>query len=384
MNPLLAGIRILDLSRLLPGPFCTQYFAQLGAEVIKIEEPQGEFARGLPEMFTLINRGKRSVVMDLRQPDSVALLKRMVADADVLIESFRPGVMGRLGLAYETLREINPRLVYAALTGYGQTGPYADRAGHDMNYLGYAGVLDQIGAAGGPPVLCNVQIADLAGGALTCAVGVLAAIIGARASGEGSFVDCSMLDGTLALQALAVSSLRANGRAPQRGADMLTGALPNYSLYECADGKHVALGALEPKFFTRFCQLVERPELLQLPPQQQREQLVALFKTRTRDEWEQALGDQDCCACGVFTVAEALDNPQVRARGLWSEVDGKPAFDFPIRYSNAQTRRGTTARLGADTEAVLGPLRGPSVAGSDDLSTHEPRQRADNAGLDQR
>ena len=165
-NPLLEGVRILDLTRLLPGPFCTQYMAQLGAEVIKIEEPDGGdyTRRQFPELFALINRGKQSVTLDLRTERDVASFKRLVATADVVVESFRPGVMERLGCGYETLKALNPRLVYASLTGYGHDGPYRDLAGHDLNYLAYAGVLDQIGNAGGPPAVANVQIADLAGG----------------------------------------------------------------------------------------------------------------------------------------------------------------------------------------------------------------------------
>ncbi|HXG28711.1 MAG TPA: CaiB/BaiF CoA-transferase family protein, partial [Nevskiales bacterium] len=250
-NPLLSGIRVLDLSRLLPGPFCTLYLAQLGAEVIKIEEPDGgDYTRAMsPELFQLVNRGKKSVTLDLRRAEDVALFKRMVAQADVVLDSFRPGVMERLGCGYETLKAINPRLVYAALTGYGHTGPYRDKAGHDMNYRGYAGELEQNGGSGGAPATGNFQVADLAGGALTCAIGILAAVIGARASGEGAFVDVAMLDGTLALQAVALGTLRAHGRVQPRGEDMLSGALPNYSLYKCRDGKYLAVGALEPKFF---------------------------------------------------------------------------------------------------------------------------------------
>lgn len=356
MNPLLAGIKVLDLSRLLPGPFCTQYLAQLGAEVIKIEEPGGEFARGMPELFALINRGKKSVIMDLRKPETAEAFKALVREADVLIESFRPGVMDRLGLGWETLHALNPRLVYAALTGYGHTGPYVDRAGHDMNYLGYAGVLDQMGSAGGPPVLSNVQVADLAGGALTCAVAVLAAVIGAKNSGEGAFVDCGMLDGSLALQAVGVATLRMTGKSPERGRDMLSGALPNYSLYETGDGRHVALGALEPKFYQQFCKAAGREDILKLPPPKQREAIAELLRSRTRDEWEALLGDKDCCFGGVYTVSEALQNPQVLARGLWKNDGGKPAFEFPVRFVNAQTSSGALAKLGADTAEVLGAV----------------------------
>ena len=340
-NPLLSGIRVLDLSRLLPGPFCSLYLAQLGAEVIKIEEPNGgDYTRSLsPDMFELVNRGKKSVTLDLRKADDVKKFLELVEDADVVLESFRPGVMDKLGCGYDVLRKINPRLVYAALTGYGQTGPYRDRAGHDMNYLGYAGVLDQIGAAGGPPVQSNLQIADLAGGALTCAIGILAAVIGARASGEGVFVDVGMHDGSLALQVAAFSAIRAMGRSNPRGGDMLSGALPNYSFYECADGKHLAIGALEPKFWATLCNAIGRADLLKKPmapgatAEAVRAEVATVFKSRTRDEWEAILIQHDACATAILTPDEALHNEQVIARGLVETVGGKPATAMPIQFA---------------------------------------------------
>jgi alpha-methylacyl-CoA racemase len=366
-NPLLSGIRVLDLTRLLPGPFCSFYLAQLGAEVIKLEEPQGgDYARLLaPELFTLVNRGKQSVTLDLRQPQAVELLKQLVAEADVLIESFRPGVMDKLGCGYQVLKRINPRLVYAALTGYGQTGPYKDRAGHDMNYCAYAGLLDQTGAADGAPVLSNFQSADLAGGALTCALGILAAVIGARTSGQGTLVDVGMLDGTLALQALSLATIRTLGESKARGSDVLSGGLPNYSIYACADGKHVALAALEPKFFFNFCQAVERPDLAALPlaagpdGAALRQALADLFKTRSRDEWELLLAERDCCVSGIYSPDEALANPQVKARGLIRMEGGKPLSDLPIRFSDtAVAAAGACPALGADTADVLARLAG--------------------------
>lgn len=358
MNSLLSGVRVLDLSRLLPAPYCTLCLAQLGAEVIKIEEPTGDYARNTIEIFELVNRGKKSVVLDLKKSADMATFHRMVASTDVVVESFRPGVMQRLGCGYDTLRAINPKLVYAALTGYGQDGPYSDRAGHDMNYLAYAGVLDQTGASGGPPTISNVQIADLAGGALTCALAIVAAVYGAQQSGEGTMVDCGMLDGALALQVAATATLRGLGHTLSRGGDMLSGALPNYSLYQAADGKCMALGALEPKFFLKFCQAVGRPELSRLPAapgkagDKLRTELTALFLTRTRDEWETLLAGADCCVCGVYTLEEALANPQVRSRGFWSEQSSKPECSFPVRFSNALTSSGTAPKLGAHSEEI--------------------------------
>lgn len=376
VNPLLRGVRVLDLSRLLPGPFCSLYLAQLGAEVIKVEEPDGDYARAASDLFEQVNRGKRSVTLDLKRAEDVERLKALVADADVLLESFRPGVMDRLGCGYDVLKQINPRLVYAALTGYGQTGPYRDWGGHDMNYLAISGALDQSGPLGGAPCMSNVQIADLAGGSLTCAIGILAALIGARASGVGSFVDVSMTDGTAALQVMALASLRRMGETMPRGRDVFTGALPNYSIYRCRDGRYLAVGALEPKFLKAlltglapalpewinralarkfakpprapdsganadvpdaatsgadgrgaaaqaavqaklqpFGKKMEDPRYARRALRPLRWLLTLLFRTRPRDAWCALLKDADACATPVLSLEEALRNEQLLERG---------------------------------------------------------------------
>jgi alpha-methylacyl-CoA racemase len=363
-NPLLQGLRVLDLTRLLPGPFCTLYLAQMGAEVTKVEDPQGgDYARGMsPDMFALVNRGKRSVTLDLRQPRGAELFRALAAQSDVVVESFRPGVMDRLGCGYETLRALNRKLVYCAITGYGQTGPYRDRAGHDINYRSYAGELHQTGAANTAPSPSNLQLADLAGGALTAATGILAAVLGARTSGEGGFVDIAMHDGTLAMQVVSLATVRTLGEARPRGEDMLSGGLPNYGVYECADGKHVALGALEQKFFIAFCTAAGRPELARKPMATGpagaplRAELAALFRTRNRDEWEK-LADGDACLSAVLTPAEVIDNAQVRARGMIEDVGGKPAFACPVKlHGEAPLKVGPAPALGADTASILAGL----------------------------
>ncbi|CRM75711.1 CoA transferase [Pseudomonas sp. 25 R 14] len=364
-NPLLAGIRVLDLSRLLPGPFCTLYLAQMGAEVIKIEEPNGgDYARALfPDLFAQVNRGKKSVTLDLKQADAVEHLKALVADADVLIESFRPGVMDKLGCGYEQLKAINPRLVYASLTGYGQTGPYAKRPGHDMNYRAYTGELHQTGVAGGDPSVGGFQVADLAGGALTCAVGILGALLGARSSGVGTFVDVSMMDGTLALQVITLATQRVMGAPLERGCDMLTGALPNYRIYRCADDRYIAVGAVEYKFFVQICLAAERPDIMQLAPapgragEPLREALTALFLTQPRDYWEAKMADLDTCVTAVLDPAEALQNEQVRARGMVLDDAGKPAFDLPIKFTDGHVQVGRAPDLGADNQSILSALQ---------------------------
>lgn len=397
-NSLLAGVRVLDLSRLLPGPFCTLYLAQLGAEVIKIEEPNGgDYARGMPEMFSLVNRGKKSIALDLRLEADREQFFALVETADVVIESFRPGVMDKLGCGYETLRKRNPRLVFAALTGYGQTGPYAEWAGHDMNYLALSGVLDQIGVAGGAPAQSNLQIADLAGGALTCALGIVAAVLGAQKSGVGTMVDVSMMDGAMAMMPIALSTLRETGSVPARGTAMLTGALPNYSVYRCRDGKYLAVGALEPKFLMKLLgalgdelpaplrALIKRKspgkaksadgggktkaanndqfgELAKLFGNSRRAKrimaiariaLSGVFLTRTRDQWAKLLAHRDCCVTPILSLTEALDNEHVRARGMIEDDNGKPAFALPIRFDHVLQPLSAAPDLGADTEAVL-------------------------------
>ena len=350
------------MNRLLPGPFCSLYLAQLGAKVIKIEEPgTGDYTRLLsPELFALVNRGKQSVTLDLKKPEDVAKLHALAKTADVVLESFRPGVMDKLGSGYAALKAINPRLVFCALTGYGQDGPWRDHAGHDVNYLGYAGVLDQTGAAGTAPAMSGFQIADLAGGALTAALGIVAAAMGAKVNGEGCFVDAAMLDGTLALQATTLSTLRALGEAAPRGADMLTGALPNYAIYETADGQHMAMGALESKFFLAFCKAVQRPDLAKLPlaPGKPgallRDELTALFKSKTRDEWAALLADADCCVTPILKPAEALESAQVKARALVSSAGGKPAVAMPLLFDGQRgVALGDAPKLGAGNAAIL-------------------------------
>jgi len=398
-NPLLEGVRVLDLTRLLPGPHATQLLAQLGAEVIKIEDPQGgDYARSLsPALFDQVNRGKASITLDLRQAEDVEAFKGLVAEADVVIESFRPGVMERLGCGYDTLAAINPKLVYAALTGYGQTGPLADAAGHDLNYLSLAGVLDQVGSAGGPPAISNVQIADLAGGALTCTVGVLSAVIGARASGQGSFVDSAMLDGSLALQPVAMATRAQFGQTQPRGADTLTGALPNYRIYKCRDGRYLAVGALEPKFFARLLErlnplsaksrtdsgkttknsaskparkegakpaaannapdwadrvsaALSDPRGARLLTRPVHWGLAALFRTRSRDAWVALLEGADACTTPVLTLEEALAHPQLQARGMQQQN----GLGCPLRFDDdARPELASSPALGADNDRLL-------------------------------
>ncbi len=338
----LAGIRILDLTRLLPGPFATHYLCQLGATVIKVEDKRsGDYVRQLnPDMFALLNRDKESLVLDLRGGGDRERFLEAVGTCDAVLESFRPGVMDSLGLGFDTLSRRNPALVYGALTGYGQSGPYSDVAGHDINYIGYAGLLDQSGTADKAPALCNLQIADQASGGLTFALGVVSAILRAKLTGRGAFVDVGMSDATLAMMINATASLNATGKDTPRGEGVLSGGLPNYAVYECADGGYFALGALEPKFWNAFCEAVARPDLLNLPlapgraGDELRAELKKLFISRPRNHWTDKLAHLDLCASPVLSVEEALNDAHNVARGVVRREDGKYVLNCPIHVTD--------------------------------------------------
>lgn len=338
----LAGVRVLDLTRLLPGPVATLHLADLGAEVIKIEDPQiGDYARTLgtgkgedSAYFRMINRNKLGLCLDLKKPGAAEVFLRLAAGADVVVESFRPGVVDKLGIGYEAVSAVNPKIAYCSISGYGQDGPYKDLAGHDINYLGYAGVLGQIGHDGGPPAIPNFQIADLLGGALTAAMGILAAVIDARSSGRGRYVDVAMTDSVLAHTYFAMLRLNDAGSSAPRGGDLLSGGLPCYATYRCADGGYMAVGALEGKFWSMACSVLGRPEWVsrQWEPAL-REEMATLFATRSRDAWAADFATVDCCVTPVLSLEESLVNPQIAARGMVVEVDGLTQFAPPLKVS---------------------------------------------------
>jgi crotonobetainyl-CoA:carnitine CoA-transferase CaiB-like acyl-CoA transferase len=343
----LAGLRVLDLTRLLPGPVATQHLADLGADVVKIEDTgEGDYARSMgakpgetSAFFRLANRNKRALRLDLKQPEGVAVFRRLTLSADVVIEGFRPGVMDKLGIGYEALAALNPRLVFCSISGYGQDGPYAQRAGHDINYIGYAGVLDQIGTAGGPPAVPNFQIGDLLGGALAPLVGLLASVIDARASGRGRKVDVAMTDAVFAHAVFPLAGLLARLAPPPRGADLLSGGVPCYGVYATADGRHMAVGALEKKFWELLCDTLGRPDLkpfhlaFGVKGEQAKRELSAVFAGRTQREWIEAFDKVDCCVTPVLHIGEALDNEQLRARGMVVETEGLPQLAPPYKLS---------------------------------------------------
>jgi crotonobetainyl-CoA:carnitine CoA-transferase CaiB-like acyl-CoA transferase len=334
----LQGLRLLDLTRLLPGPALTMHLADFGADVIKVEDVgEGDYMRAFPPLvrnaegepvnaaFENVNRGKRSIRLDLKRPQGRELLLRFADCADALIEGFRPGVMDRLGLGWEALRARNPKLVFCSLSGYGQTGPLATKAGHDLNYCAMTGVLDQI-RADGRPAMPNLQIGDLLGGTLTAATALLAALLGAQRSGIGGRVDVAMTDGLLAHHIFPHGDLDA-GRTPVAGETLLTGGAPCYRIYETADGRHLAVGALELKFWRAFCDAAGLAELRDrhwahgmLPgsaeSRQVTRQVAERIRQRTRSEWEALFAAVDACVTPVLSPAEALALPHHRARGL--------------------------------------------------------------------
>jgi alpha-methylacyl-CoA racemase len=363
----LAGVRVLDLSRLLPGPFCSLLLADFGAEVIKIEDTgMGDYVRWSPPyyegaqetarsaLFLALNRGKRSVRIDLKSDAGREVLLRLIRDADVLLESFRPGVMDRLGVGYERLREENSGLVYCAISGYGQEGPLRERSGHDINYLGLGGLLGLTGDADGPPVQCAGQIADIGGGSLMAAVGILIALRERDRSGEGQFVDCSMFDGALSWLAMVAAEAFAAGRAPHRGELQLAGRFICYRPYACADG-YVSMGALEPKFWAAWCEGVGRPDLVahqfDPPGSAAHDAVSAVFAGRSRDQWREFAGEYDCCLEPILDLDEVLRSELVQAREMVVAID-QPGVTEPVRQLGVPIR---LARTPADPGRRPGP-----------------------------
>jgi crotonobetainyl-CoA:carnitine CoA-transferase CaiB-like acyl-CoA transferase len=323
MNQPLAGIQVLDLTRLLPGGFCTLLFADLGADVLKIEEPgRGDYLRAFAPLgktqsllFIALNRAKRSMTLNLKSPAGRGILLDLARRADVLVESFRPGVLDRLGLSYATLHAANERLIVCAISGYGQGSPLRERAGHDLNYLGYAGALPQFAArGGGAPIVPGIQIGDLAGGALPAAIGVLAALFERERTGQGQFIDISMTDGVLHVLALFAAQQWGTGAAPAGGRGPLSGGYACYSVYATADGRALTVAAVEPHFWANLCRMLDREEYIALQyadwPAQERifADLEALFASRALSEWLEFFGEVEVCVGPALSLPEALQH----------------------------------------------------------------------------
>jgi alpha-methylacyl-CoA racemase len=376
----LEGIRVLDLSRLLPGGFCSLLLADFGADVVKVEDTgMGDYIRWSPPyyegahdsaksaLFLSLNRNKRSIRLDLKSDGGCEALLTLVREFDVVLESFRPGVLERLGVGYERMREENPAIVYCAISGYGQDGPKRDASGHDMNYLGLIGLLgltgERGGGVGGGPIQSAGQIADLGGGALMAAFGIMAALrerdgsAQRPGSGVGQLVDVSMADGALSWLAMVAAAHFADGTVPHRGDLPLAGSLICYRPYECADG-WVTLGALEPKFWQAWCRGVGREELIAMqfehPGSDAHAQVKEIFNGRTRAEWEAFARKHDCCLEPVLELDEALSSELVREREMVVELE-QPGAERPVRQLGVPIK---LARTPGDHARLPGPALG--------------------------
>lgn len=331
----LANLKILDFSTLLPGPYATMMLADMGAEVLRIEAPDRvDLAKVMPPFdgkfsttFSYLGRGKQTLQLNLKQPESVERVKQLVQDYDIVLEQFRPGVMDRLGIGYEVLKAINPKLIYCAITGYGQTGPYKDRAGHDINYLAISGVASHCGRADSGPPPMGIQIADVAGGSHHAVMGILAAVIKRQETGEGAFIDISMTDAAFALNAMAGAAALAGGQPQKPESGMLNGGT-FYDYYQTRDGRWLSVGSLEPQFASRLCDTLGLGELksyaLSQKPEHQQELKAAIkqkIAERSLAEWRQVFADVDACVEPVLTIEEAAEHPQLKARGMVVERD---------------------------------------------------------------
>jgi len=364
----LSDIRVLDLSRLLPGGFCTLMLADLGAQVLKVEDTgMGDYVRWAPPyhegvedsaksgMYIALNRGKRSIRLNLKEEGGREALKRLARDHDVLLESFRPGVLYRLGVGFDVLRQENPGLIYCAISGYGQDGPNRDRSGHDMNYLGLNGLLGLTGEAEGPPVQSAGQIADLGGGALMAAFGVMAALHERRTSGEGQLVDISMTDGAMSWLGMVAGKYFADGTVTKRGGNELAGSIVCYRPYAASDG-WVTLGALEPKFWQAWCRGVGREDLIEkqfeAPGSDAHREVEQVFASRTREEWRQFASEHDCCLEPVLDLDEAIGSELTAARKMVVEID-QPGAENPVRgIGNPVKLSRTPGQVGAPAPSL--------------------------------
>lgn len=367
----LSSLKVLDFSTLLPGPFASLLLADMGAEVLRIESPtRVDLTRVLPPhvdgvsaSHAYLNRNKRCISLDLKQPAAVEVVKKLVAEYDIVLEQFRPGVMDKLGVGYEALKAINPKLIYVSITGYGQTGPYKDRAGHDINYLALSGLASHTGRADSGPLPLGMQVADIAGGSLHGVVGLLAAVVQRQATGVGQAVDISMTDCAFSLNAMAGAAYLAAGEEPGMEGNALNGG-SFYDYYQTRDGQWFSVGSLEPQFMLQLCAALGRPELAKwgLRPDKQGElknEIRIEFEKRDAAQWRELFASMDACVEPMLSFAEAVEHPQIRARELVLEVprEGKSAqrqIASPIKFSEGlPAPRHIGAALGAHNAEVL-------------------------------
>lgn len=362
----LEGVRVLDFTRLVPGPYCTMLLADFGADVVVVEAIPEPGATADPDRAAreMLRRNKRFVCLDLKTDEGRAIAQALAGRSDVLVEGFRPGVAARLGIGWPALSAVDGRLVYCSLTGYGQTGPLARVAGHDLDYVALTGVLSLVGRDGAPPAIPLNLVADFAGGGLMAAFAILLALQAKSRTGRGQLVDLAMTDGALSMLVRVASQYSQSGVVPRLGEHRLSGALPSYEVYECRDGRYLAVASLEPRFFEALCAALGLPELAGFreasPPEEHarvRAALAARFRERTRDEWAADLASSDTCVAPVLALDEALAHPHHRARGMVAELDGVPQIGVaPHLTATPGTLRRPGQVAGVDTDAVLGEL----------------------------
>ncbi|QGU94512.1 CoA transferase [Clostridium bovifaecis] len=383
----LEGIRVLDLSRYLPGPLCTQILADFGAEVVKLEQPKtGELGRSLAPLidgessrFFSVNRNKKSITLDLKREEGKEIFKKLVAEYDVVLDQFRPGVMDKMDLGYEVLRNINERLIYCSLTGYGLNGPLRDAAGHDLNYLSLAGVTDQIGNYNESPAMSGAQIADTAAGSLYAVIAILLALASRQKTGKGQLCDVSMLDGSISLLSYALGEWSGSRELPQRGNETLTGGYACYQIYKTKDEKYVSLGAVEGKFWAEFCERLDRREYIKLQWDKSKQEGIIkdvqnIISQKTRDEWVEFLSNSNICFTPVLNMEEMTLHPQVIARNMINKISnfrnsGKDMImtGVPIKLSDTPGQaKNVFPELGQNNEEVFTSI-GYSKEDIDDL-----------------
>jgi len=366
----LAGVKVVEIAGIGPGPHACMLLADLGADVIRIERPGGQLLTG--GSHDLLNRGRPSVALDLKKPEAVETVLRLVEDADVLIEGMRPGVTERIGIGPDACLERNPRLVYGRMTGWGQTGPWAHAAGHDMNYIAITGTLFGLGQVKEKPQFPTNLVGDFGGGSTYLVIGVLAALLEASVSGQGQVVDAAIVDGTASLNAMGAAFLASGTFKEERAANLLDGGAPYYDIYETADGKHMSVGALEPQFYEAFVDLLGirdvAPDRYDFDRAEELRAIIAArFRERTQSEWSAVFDGTDACVAPILPMSEAVDHPHIKERGVFVEHEGlvqpAPAPRFsrteatlklpPPPKAGAQTREALSAWGITDVDALI-------------------------------
>ena len=360
----LHGIRVLDLSRMLPGPYCSMILADHGAEVIAVEDRKFQ-DDGL--FFNDLNRNKRHMSLNLKTPEGLEIFFKLAKKADVVIEGFRPGVVQRLGVDYAAVQQCNPGIIYCSISGYGQTGPLRDRVGHDINYISNAGILNLIGEKGGRPIIPGVQIADIAGGTMNAAIGILLALFAREKTGKGQYIDISMTDGVLGLLALPSFLTQSRGQQQQASDGLLSHRYACYNTYETADGRYISIGALEARFWGRLCTQLDRPQYIILQyDEKQRQQIIEdfrnIFRMKSMADWDAELAEMEICFAVVKTIEEIVVDPHFRQREMVHSYPGengetKHGFGIPVKLSDTPgTLRTTPGKFGAHTQEIVADL----------------------------